>query len=572
MDSTATRLRKYDLLGEVLLKSGRLSQADLDRALALKKSKGLKIGQALVELGLLTETEVVEALRRQGKMLCVDLTMDIVDKEVAESLGHEKSVELKALAFNRIAGVTTVAMSDPTELSKVDEVAMRLKTRVLAVYAESRRIDKCLNQVFVGDDAGVDKLQTIATSLENTEFSLPNFTSGGDETVEDPSLDKPVVNMVRSLIQEAYKARASDIHLEPRRDKFVVRFRVDGAMQERLCLEKVWARPALARLKVLSSLDLAQTRLPQDGRAQAEIDGRLVDLRVATTPTLSGEGAVIRILDGGREVKNLASLGFTDTQLESVRRMLACGDGFVLATGPTGSGKTTTLYAMLGEIAEPSIKIITLEDPVENQMDGITQINVNVKAGMTFAVALRSVLRQDPDVCLLGEIRDEETARIATQAALTGHLVLSTLHTVGTIETITRLGDMKIESYMIADTLRGVIAQRLVRRVCKHCKRQAEPNPAHLRWLGITEPDFKCFEGKGCDECHGSGYKGRAPIYEILNVSPEIGVLIQRQAKTDDIRNLAIEQGMVTLKHDAVRKVGEGTTSLAEALGATARG
>ena len=348
---------------------------------------------------------------------------------------------------------------------------------------------------------------------------------------------------------------------------------MDGSLYERLSLPKAWARPCIARLKVVASLDIAQRRLPQDGRAQAEIGGRRVDLRVATTPTLTGEGAVIRILDGGRELRDLESLDLDHRQLEAMQRMLECSDGFVLATGPTGSGKTTTLYGMLKKLHSPATKIITLEDPVENQMDGITQISTHAKIGLTFARGLRSILRQDPDVVLLGEIRDEETAAVAVQAALTGHLVLSTLHTVGTAETITRFTEMGVEPYLLADTVRGVISQRLVRRVCTKCKEQVKPSPEMLQRLGV-DPDTAeaFFEGRGCSECHQSGFLGRVGLYEIMTMSPAMCEMVGRGGSTKELQRAAIENGLVTLREDGLRKARLGSTSLSEVLAVTARG
>jgi type II secretory ATPase GspE/PulE/Tfp pilus assembly ATPase PilB-like protein len=351
-----------------------------------------------------------------------------------------------------------------------------------------------------------------------------------------------------------------------------VRFRVDGRLHDRLCLNREWARPCVARLKVLAQLDLAQSRLPQDGRAQVKIGGRRVDLRIATTPTVVGESAVVRILDGGRDVRTLHSLDLETDQLDALKRMIEAQDGMVLATGPTGSGKTTTLYALLQELNTSFRKIITLEDPVENQLDGISQMNVNVKAGLTFARGLRSILRQDPDVVLVGEMRDEETARIGIQAALTGHLMLSTLHTRGTVESITRLLDMGIESYLLADTLRGIVAQRLVRRICINCKKPVETPADTLIALGI-DPDRQriLHQGEGCDACNGTGYRGRVALMEILLMSREICDLIRQNQSSGRILQTAEGQGMHTLRTDAIRKVEAGITTVSEALSLVGR-
>jgi len=319
-------------------------------------------------------------------------------------------------------------------------------------------------------------------------------------------------------------------------------------------------------------MDIAQRRLPQDGRAQAEIHGRHVDLRIATSPTLCGEAAVIRILDGGRELRDLESLDLDASQLASLVRMMECPDGFVLATGPTGSGKTTTLYAILKRLNKSDTKIITLEDPVENQLEGVSQISTNAKIGLTFAKGLRSILRQDPDIVLVGEIRDEETAEIAVQAALTGHLVLSTLHTVGAAETITRLVDMNVEPYLLADTLRGIISQRLVRRICAHCRESSPASPEMLERLGLPATDDTLFyQGRGCDTCHGSGYKGRLGLYEIMLMTPEMCSFVREGLATHALHAAACKAGLVTLRDDGLRKARTGQTTLSEVLSVTAR-
>jgi type II secretory ATPase GspE/PulE/Tfp pilus assembly ATPase PilB-like protein len=567
--------QRHTPVGQLLQNLGRITAEDLDAALEYKRQRGIKLGQALVELKLVTEEDLASALRKQGKVHCINLTPGIIDPEVAGELGPDRSRGLTAVAVNRIAGVTTVAMEDPGDVYTVDEVSLHLKTPVLAVHAEPSKISICIDEVFeTGDDTELDALEDIVDTAGDLDVrlsveDLPN----PDDDLEGEDLDQPVINLIRRTLEEAYQARASDIHLEPGIEKFRVRFRVDGALFERLSLPKAWARPCIARLKVVASLDIAQRRLPQDGRAQAEIGGRRVDLRIATTPTLTGEGAVIRILDGGRELRDLESLDLDHSQLASMQRMLECPDGFVLATGPTGSGKTTTLYGMLKKLHAPDTKIITLEDPVENQMEGITQISTHAKIGLTFARGLRSILRQDPDVVLLGEIRDEETAAVAVQAALTGHLVLSTLHTVGAAETITRFTEMGVEPYLLADTVRGVISQRLVRRVCKSCKEEVRPSTEMLSRLGIEADSNDVFiEGKGCVECHDTGYFGRIGLYEIMGMTPAMCEMVGKGGSTKELHRAAIENGLATLREDGVRKARLGQTSLSEVLSVTARG
>jgi len=559
-------------LGELLVQLGLVDEDGIAAALEYKRQHKLKLGQALVHLRLVSEADLAGALRKQGRIPCIRLTPGIVDREVAESLGESRSRAINAVAINRIAGVTTVAMADPGDVYGVDEIALQLKAPVLAVHAEPRRILECLDAVFAEEVDETDQLESIVEDAAELDVKLGQISTPEDRLPTE-DLDQPVINLIRRTLEEAYDARASDIHLEPIQSGFRIRFRVDGSLFERLTLPVGWARPCIARLKVTANLDIAQRRLPQDGRTQAEIHGRRVDLRIATTPTLAGEGAVIRILDGGRELRDLESLDLDHKQLACVRRMIECPDGFVLATGPTGSGKTTTLYGILKKLHSPESKIITLEDPVENQMDGLTQINTNAKIGLTFARGLRSILRQDPDIVLLGEIRDVETAEVAVQAALTGHLVLSTLHTVGTAETITRLQEMGIEPYLLADTLRGIVSQRLVRSVCEACREEVRPEPAVLERFGLQPSEKDVFyEGQGCDACHQTGYLGRVGLYEVMLMTPEMCELVGRNSTTQQLREAALAGGLITLKDDGLRKARTGRTTLSEVLSVTSRG
>jgi type IV pilus assembly protein PilB len=560
-------------IGEILIAEGLIKPAELEAALVYRQEKGVKLGQALIALHLVKQSDIARALRSQGKVHCVHLTPAIVDPDIAALLGEERSRKAQAIAINKIAGVITVAMEDPSELYNVDAISMHLGAPVFAVHSEPDHIDHCLNVVFkrVEENTGpsVDDI-LLRGDLVGSAVNL-EAASEEDESSNNPELDGPVINMVRAVIEEAFSMGASDIHLEPRANIFCVRFRVDGMLQERVKLPKAWARPVLARLKILANLDIAERRLPQDGRAQAEIRSYRVDLRVATTPTLHGEGAVIRILDGGRKLLDLKSLALDERQLEDLTRMVEGGEGIVLATGPTGSGKTTTLYALLQHLNAPDTKIITVEDPVENQLEGATQINMNTKIGLNFARGLRSILRQDPDVVLVGEIRDEETAQIAVQAAMTGHIVLSTLHTNGAAESITRLRDMKIEPYLLADTLRGLCAQRLVRKICPNCKHAIDPKQGMLERLGLKRGDGQFYAGKGCDNCNGQGYKGRLAIYEVMRIDPSLASLVRRDAGVEALRNGAIEGGMATIRADGLRKALAGQTTLDEVYAATVR-
>ena len=555
----------------------------LQSALEHKHEHGVKLGQALVALGYLSEEDLIEAIRAQGKIHCVNLTPGIIDLHVASDLGEKESRRFHAVALNKIAGYTTVAMEDPSDVYAIDELSLRMQSRILPLYAEPSKISHAIDEVFTRGALAiaqpevarsVDKLSENAHEEEREVRNVVSLDAFDDvdEGASQEELDRPVINLVRSVLEEAFVQGASDIHFEVRRKDLLMRLRVDGVLYDRTTVPRSWARPVIARIKVLAQLDIAQRRLPQDGRIQFEYQGSRVDLRVATTPTLHGEGAVLRVLDGGRELQNLESLDLDEQQLETIDRIITCRDGFVLATGPTGSGKTTTLYAILEQLNSRDRKVVTLEDPVENEMHGVTQINANPKVGLTFAKGLRSILRQDPDVVLVGEIRDAETAQIAIQASLTGHIVLSTLHTVGAPETITRLADMGTEPYLLADTLRGIIAQRLVRRICTQCRRQVKPSDQLMKRLGITDGDVSFFEGMGCDECHETGYRGRIGIYEVMQLTPDLCQLVQRGSSTGDLHDAAVANGLVTLRQDGIRKARNGLTTLHEILAVTSRG
>jgi type IV pilus assembly protein PilB len=569
-------------LGKYFVRKEKITPQQLKKALAYKAENGTKLGQTLIVLGFITEEDLIDALRDQGKIHCVDLRRPLIDPQVAMRLSEKDWRRFRAIGINRIAGYTTVAMEDPSDVYAIDELKIRLASRVMPVFAEPSKIQSMLEQIFqretskfkTEENSAVDRLTEVAhqeggalASGSGVDLSVQK-----DEEEEGEDLDKPVINMVRSILEEAVLQGASDIHIEPRIDDVLVRLRVDGALFERITLPKSWARPMIARIKILGGLDIAQRRLPQDGRMQFRYQGTRIDLRIATTPTLQGEGAVLRVLDGGRELQNLDQLDVTEAQRDRLDRIITCREGFVIATGPTGSGKTTTLYAVLQHFNVPDKKIITIEDPVENELSGITQINVNAKAGMTFAKGLRSILRQDPDIVLVGEIRDMETAQIAVQASMTGHIVLSTLHTVGAAESITRLVDMGIEPYLLGDTLRGIIAQRLVRKVCEHCKGPVKPDPRILERLDLAGDDSYFYEGQGCETCRNTGYRGRLALFEILQITPSLRGLVSRNAGTEAIHAAALEEGLTTLRDDGIRKAREGKTTLSEVLSATARG
>ena len=570
--TTRTRAPGHDIqVGQILVERGIIDEAQLLEALAFQKENGVRLGQAVVDLGFATEVGISEALRRQGRTLFVNLTPAIVDPAVAQLLSEDRCREAGFMAVNQVAGVTTVAMEDPSNIIVIDDLALRLGTEILAVAAGAGQIAQCLDAAY-GRTAsrGDGRLEELVANqgLDSADFEE---ISTIDEEADHEHDDQPVIQLVQGILVDAFHTQASDIHFEPQNERLFVRFRHDGCLHERLSLPKNLCRPVIARLKVMADLDIAQKRLPQDGRVNAMIEGRSVDFRLATTPTLRGEAAVIRILDGGRKVASLAKLGLNERQEKDVRRMIASRDGFIVATGPTGSGKTTSLYALLKELNTPDRKIVTIEDPVENQLQEALQINTHAKAGLTFAKGLRASLRLDPDVILVGEIRDFETAQIAVQAAMTGHLVLSTLHTVGAAESVSRLQDMGIDRYLLGDTMRGIISQRLVRRICPQCITEVEIDDAMGESLGLKAGEGPFYRGRGCDKCHQSGYSGRLALYEIMVVTPEVASMMTRGSSTDELRDACIELGMTTLRQDGIAKALKKQTCLREVLAVATR-
>ena len=553
--------------------------SQLDEALAYKSIQGGKLGQALVALGFLEEKGLITALRAQGRISCISLKPSMINLSVATALGEEFSRRHMAVAINKIAGYTTIAMNDPQDVRAIDEMRAAIGDNILSVYADSLSLVAALEFVFGGEGNfhGRRKADGGRVSLDGAMGDVASFSAEldfddeverlGSEEVEVD--DEPIINLVRAILVEGFLEGASDIHIEPHPDFYMIRYRVDGSCFEKTRIPKSWGAKLMVRVKLLADLDISQRRLPQDGRAQFRVRAQRVDLRVATSPSVDGESAVIRILDGGREMGSLSALGLREEQVDRLRRMIRCKEGFVLATGPTGSGKTTTLYGLLKELSTKDNKVITLEDPVENVLEGVTQISTHAKIGLTFEAGLRSILRQDPDIVLVGEIRDRETASIAIEASMTGHIVLSTLHTVGSVESITRLIDLGVDGYLIGDTLKGIVAQRLVRRICPSCSIEVKVDGGVLAELGITDPDATFHEGIGCDQCRNLGFKGRVGIYEILLIDNDMRTLISSGASKADLLSAARAGGMQTLREEGLRLALSGEASLAEILSLT---
>jgi general secretion pathway protein E len=552
------------LLGEILVQEGLTTPDVVERALARAQTMGELIGEALVALGAVTADDVLRALARQHNLPYVSAD------ELPSALPVLKNLSPKYLRQNTVCpvsvegGLLTVATADPLNPIIVDDLRQSTGLNVKIVVSPPDAITEAIDRTY---DGAATPLQRIVEGMDD------EAGPDGDEDVNhlrDMAFEAPVVRLVNLLVENAIGAEASDIHIEPFEDTLRIRYRVDGILYEQEAPPRRLQAAVTSRIKIMAEMNIAERRLPQDGRIRVTLHGQRVDIRVSTIPTVHGESIVMRLLQRSSVFHPLEKLGFPGGTLKRFESLIKRPHGILLVTGPTGSGKTTTLYAALDKINAPGVKIITVEDPVEYQLKGVNQIPVKPKIGLTFANGLRHIVRQDPDVILVGEIRDLETAEIAIQASLTGHLVFSTLHTNDAPGAITRLQDMGVEGYLVASVLEGVLAQRLVRRICPACRVPDTPSKADLDALGIDAgPDVTLFRGKGCEECRGTGYRGRSGIYELFILDEDARSLILKRASTRDIRQHAIARGMVTLRMDGWKRACEGVTTVEEILRVT---
>lgn len=556
---------KQPRLGELLVAAQRLSSRDLEQALAAQVEMGGLLGRVLVGLGVVSEVDVAEALARQLGVRLVkgaDLPGDWVD---VPGIFPEYFMMHEILPLSVTDTSLVVAMAEPqnTLLVRALQLATGLQVSVcLGMESELKSV--------------LERLRAIPDGSEVEEGLLAGTSEGGGEFVEhlkDLASEAPVIRFVNQLISRVIDLRASDIHIEPFEDGLHVRYRIDGVLQDGELAEAALAPAVTSRIKLLSHLNIAERRLPQDGRIKTRVKGHELDLRVSTLPTVHGESVVLRVLDRANMQLNLVDMGFSPDTLEHYQRLIDRPHGILLVTGPTGSGKTTTLYASLAKLDAQSLKIVTVEDPVEYQLQGVNQVQILPQIGMSFAHALRSILRQDPDIIMIGEMRDGETAQIAVQSALTGHLVLSTLHTNTAAGAIVRLEDMGVERYLITSTVNGVLAQRLVRRLCDHCKVPVSVSERVRRKLGLERFMFpgqdSIFDARGCPVCKQSGYRGRTSIHELLVIDAALHKEILAGADATTLQNAARAAGMLTLYEDGLRKVAAGVTSVDEVLRVT---
>lgn len=557
------RGRKRRRLGDILVSEGVISEEQLKEALEKQRSLNMKLGAALVELGMTTDDDIVMALQRQLNLDRVRLSEiripeDIL-KLVREDILRKNTLIPFAFSMDNM-NVLRVAMADPLDIVAIDDLAILTNFQIEPVISTTKDINAAIDRYYGNTEA-----MKVAEKFAQERKEI-NLERKKEEEIESKEVSNaPIVQLVNKIIEQAVRQRSSDIHIEALEEQVRVRFRVDGVLKESMRYDADLLSAIVARIKIMGGMDISEKRKPQDGRITSVVDGQEFDIRVSALPTVFGEKIVMRLTSKQGLTKDKKDLGLSDSELKQFDHILANPHGIILVTGPTGSGKSTTLYTALSELNTEGVNIITVEDPVEANVDGINQVQVNNKADMTFANALRSILRQDPDIIMIGEIRDGETAEIAVKASITGHLVVSTLHTNSAASTITRLADMGIEPYLIADSVVGVIAQRLVRRLCPRCKQAKFADQAEADLLGVgSYADLVIYEPKGCHHCNNTGYLGRIGVYEIMEVTPKLREVISSKSNAGQIKECALSEGMHTLKMAAGKYVIDGITSIAE--------
>jgi type IV pilus assembly protein PilB len=553
-----TTQRQPKQLGQILLEQGLISEEHLQRALDEHRNTPKSLGRVLIDLGYIRERDLVRALAEQVGLEFVDLTEYRIDAAAAALLPEALCRRYRALPIGEEDGKLLVAMSDPANVYALDDIRTITGRDVRPVVATANDVEQSI-QKFSGMGEQVEALASEAADALDTEAGV---------TVEAAVEDAPIVKLVQAIMTQAAADRASDVHIEPTETDVRVRFRVDGVLHEVMHSPKSIQAGLISRLKVMGDLNIAEKRIPQDGRVSLRVSNRSLDLRLATLPTVHGEKIVIRILDKTNALLELSELGFLPQAFESYERSFRKPYGAILVTGPTGSGKSTTLYATLNIVNSIDRHIVTVEDPVEYRLPGVNQIQVNPKAGLTFASALRSILRADPDIILIGEIRDRETAMISVESALTGHLVLSSLHTNDAPSAITRLIEMQVETFLVGSAIDCVVAQRLARQLCEKCKQAYAPEESELIEAGFAEsliPDLGLFfRPSGCQACSNTGYRGRIGLFEVMPMTEEIERLTVERASSETVKRVAIEQGMYTLRDDGLHKAASGITSIEE--------
>ncbi len=559
-------------IGELLLQEGLVSQEQLSRALEDQNQSGERVGAALIKLGYIGEEVLSEFIARQFHVPQVNLSKLTIPREVITIIPLDISQKYQAVPFGLMGNTLNVAMADPGNLFVVDDIRFLTRKSIQIHVASESIIKKTIAQFYAADESIDDVLGMLR---DEVDVDVVEAAEDVDLSfLEDAAEQAPVVKLVNHILMDAIRKQASDIHIEPYEKSLRVRFRIDGVLYETMKPPYALKNALVSRLKIMSRLDISERRLPQDGRIKLKAKGREMDFRVSVLPTLFGEKVVLRLLDKSNLQLDMTKLGFETNQYKAFREAIYSPYGMVLVTGPTGSGKTTTLYSALSDLNKASHNISTVEDPVEFNLHGINQVNIHESIGLNFAAALRSFLRQDPDIVMLGEIRDFETAEVAIKAALTGHLVLSTLHTNDAPSTVNRMLNMGVESFLVASAVNLILAQRLVRRVCSECKVEEEAPPEVLLDLGVGEDElgtFTNYVGKGCPVCNGTGYRGRVALYEVMPMHEQIRELVLLGASAAEIKKESIRLGMLTLRRSGINKMMQGVTTVEEVIRASAK-
>ncbi|MFP4176157.1 MAG: GspE/PulE family protein [Planctomycetota bacterium] len=566
--------QRKKLLGRVLKDMDKVAESQVQEALAIQEKRGGAIGNILLDLGYIDGEDLTMALAKQSGMEVVNLSEMEIPPDVINRVSPAVAHAYQVVPIRYENGVLTVALADPTHLKTLDDLRFLLNCELEGAVSNEADVNQALADYYSSQEDIESVLEEVETEAEEyEELGRESRSESIDlESLEEMANTAPVRRLLNLVLLQAIQDRASDIHFEPFEDEFKIRYRVDGVLYEMVPPPKHLHVAMATRIKAMSELDIAERRRPQDGRVELDISGNPVDLRISTLPTMFGESVVCRVLDRRQVSLDLDKIGLRNDDMETVREMIQKPNGIILCTGPTGCGKTTTLYSVLRELNQIGVKILTAEDPVEYDIEGIMQMEIKTDIGVTFAKSMRHFLRQDPDIILIGEIRDLDTAQIATQAALTGHVVFSTSHTNDAATAVTRMIDLGLEPYLINATLEGVIAQRLVRRICPECKEEYEPSEDTLMQVGLTPEDVEgktFYRGRGCEYCNNIGYKGRMGIFEIMNMNDEIRDLLMTDASTGELRTCARKHGARALRHSGLLAVFDGDTTVEEVARAT---
>ncbi len=545
-------------LGDLLIKHEKITEDQLMEALIAQKEMNVKLGEALVLKGFIKESEILQVLEEQLGVPYINSDDVEVDSKITRMIPESVARKHKVIPIKMVNGKIQLLTSNPLDVYGIDDVKLITGFEVDLALSEKNAIEHLINQYYDGREA-------VEKAIEEFTEQNENILDLDEEIEDDDVTNAPIVRLVNNILGQAVKNRASDIHIEPFSDRLRVRFRVDGNLVEQMTTTLTTHSAIVARIKIIGGMDISEKRKPQDGRLESKIENKEVDMRISILPTVYGEKIVIRLLDRNTSIRTKDELGFSDKNLELFNKLVKVPEGMILVTGPTGSGKTTTLSTVLMELNKMSDNIITVEDPVEYRIDGINQVQVNEKAGLNFASSLRSILRQDPDIVMVGEIRDNETASIAVRAAITGHVVLSTLHTNDSVSTILRLIDMGIESYLVTSAVSGVVAQRLVRKICPRCAESYDASAEEMEMLKLDKP-AKLYRGVGCTNCNNTGYLGRTPIHEIFVMDRDIKNMLNNNDSIYTIKDKARVKGMITLFENAKDLALKGVTSYKEVV------